>query len=135
MKTLCTLLLCLFNLHFILAQDVSLNKINSSNILDYYSRSQMIQSSMENKSIDIVTQLGNGNLMEVIDKTPGYIELSQTGNFNTTYFVNPNNYPTNAEINVKGSGNYIDITGSNSISDGMKININANDMTIFMRNY
>lgn len=135
MKTLCTLMLCLCTFHFMSAQDISLNKINSSNILDYYSRSQIRQSAMENISIDIATQIGTGNLIEVIDKTPSYIELSQTGNFNTTYFVNPNNYPTNAEINVRGSGNYIDITGSNSISDGMKININANDMTIFMRNY
>lgn len=89
----------------------------------------------EMKSMDIMVQIGEGNIIQLIDKTPNFIELVQTGNYNTTLFINPNNYPTNAEIKINGSGNYIDITGSNSISDGMKMNINANDMTIFMRNY
>lgn len=135
MKTLLIVILCFLNLHFIYSQNIKLNQINSSNILDYYDRLQMIKSSQDFKNTDVSTQIGIGNMIEVIDKSPNYIELMQAGNYNTTYFVNPNNYPTNAQINVNGSGNYIDITGSNSISDGMIININANDMTIFMRNY
>lgn len=135
MRTFLPLVICFFTLQFLCAQDISLNKINSSNILDYYDRAQMMQTNQDYRSIDMATQIGIGNKMNVIDKTPGYIELTQSGNYNTVLFVNPNNYPTNAQINVNGSGNYLDITGSNSISDGMKININANDTTIFMRNY
>lgn len=120
--------------HSLNAQSITLNKINSLNVLDYLQQNEILKQ-QQIKSLDILIQTGNGNVAETIDKSSKYLNISQTGNFNTTYFVNPNNYPTNAEIRINGSGNYIDITGSNSISDGMKININANDMTIFMRNY
>ncbi len=120
--------------HSINAQSITLNNINSKNVLDYFQQTEILKQ-QTTYSVDILTQIGNGNIVETFDKTPKYLNLVQNGNFNTTYFVNPNNHPTNAEIRINGSGNYIDITGSNSISDGMKININANDMTIFMRNY
>lgn len=135
MKALLVFILCFLNLHFIGAQNVTLNQINSSNILDYYDRLQLIKMNADFKTQDTAMQSGIGNKIEVIDKTPNYIELMQSGNYNTIYFVNPNDYPTNARINVNGSGNYIDITGSNSISNGMIISINANDTTLFMRNY
>ena len=135
MKTLLTFIVCFFFHQFSNAQEISLRNINSSNILDFYQQNQNQQQQNQMKSIDIATQVGDGNTIQMQDRTPSYIELVQTGNYNTTFFENPNNYPTNAEIKVKGSGNYIDVTGSNSISDGMKININANDVTIFMRNY
>ncbi len=117
------------------AQNISLSQLNSNNILDFYRQTLVSQETGAVVSKDIVLQIGNGNTVELADRTPNHIILSQVGDYNTTYFVNPNNYPTNAEISVKGSGNHIDITGSNSISEGMRININANDMTIFMRNY
>lgn len=117
------------------AQNISLSQLNSNNILDFYRQTLVSQETGAFVSKDIVLQIGNGNTVELADRTPNHIILSQVGDYNTTYFVNPNNFPTNAEISVKGSGNHIDITGSNSISEGMRININANDMTIFMRNY
>ena len=119
---------------FISAQTITLNNINSSNILEYYKQTE-IKNLSQIQSVNILTQNGIGNTAETYDKTPKYLNLSQNGNFNTTYFINPNNYPTHAEIRINGSGNYIDITGTNSISDGMKVYINANDMTLFMRNY
>lgn len=117
------------------AQIIALNNINSSNILEYYQQNEILRQQLQIKSIDVIMQAGDGNIVESFDKTPKYLEVIQNGNYNTTYVINPNDYPTNAQIRINGSGNYIDITGSNSISDGMKININANDMTIFMRNY
>lgn len=135
MKSIITIVIVLLFTPIINAQQISLNNINSSNVLELYRQSQIDQSPATNKSMDIAVQIGDGNFMQTIDKTPNYLELVQTGNYNTTLFLNPNNYPTNAQITINGSGNYIDVTGSNSISDGMKININANDMTIFMRNY
>ena len=134
MKTYLIIILSFVFSHFVQAQEISLNDINSKNILDFY-RQEAAKQQQEMKSVDISVQIGNGNTIEVYDKTPNYIEITQTGNYNTTYFVNPNDYPTKASVNISGSGNYIDITGSNSISDGMKMNIRANDMTIFMRNY
>ena len=135
MKNLITIILVLIFSQLIPAQNISFNDVNSSNILELYRQNQAGNMPQEMKSMDIMVQIGEGNIIQLIDKTPNFIELVQTGNYNTTLFINPNNYPTNAEIKINGSGNYIDITGSNSISDGMKMNINANDMTIFMRNY
>ncbi|MBH1959840.1 hypothetical protein [Chryseobacterium sp. HSC-36S06] len=132
MKNLFTFL-CFFFAYLGFAQ-VNPSSINSLNVLDYYQRNHHIQEPV-NASQSIVLQIGNENIIEVRDQRQEYLELSQVGNDNTIYFTNPNNYPTNAEINIQGSGNYVDILGSNSISDGMKININANDMTIYMRNY
>ena len=135
MKNLITIILVFLFSQLIPAQNISFNDVNSSNVLDLYKQIQMSNMPQDMKSMDIMVQIGQGNMIQLIDKTPNFIELVQTGNYNTTLFINPNNYPTNAEIKINGSGNYIDITGSNSISDGMKMNINANDMTIFMRNY
>lgn len=135
MKNLITIILVFIFSQVIPAQNISFNDVNSSNVLDLYKQIQMSNMPQDMKSMDIMVQIGEGNMIQLIDKTPNFIELVQTGNYNTTLFINPNNYPTNAEIKINGSGNYIDITGSNSISDGMKMNINANDMTIFMRNY
>ncbi len=135
MKNLITIILVLIFSQLISAQNISFNDVNSSNVLELYRQSHAGNMPQEMKSMDIMVQIGEGNMIQLIDKTPNFIELVQTGNYNTTLFINPNNYPTNAEIKINGSGNYIDITGSNSISDGMKMNINANDMTIFMRNY
>lgn len=135
MKNLITIILVFIFSQFIPAQNISFNDVNSSNVLDMYRQIQASNMPQEMKSMDIMVQIGEGNMIQLIDKTPNFIELVQTGNYNTTLFINPNNYPTNAEIKINGSGNYIDITGSNSISDGMKMNINASDMTIFMRNY
>lgn len=132
MKNLFTFL-CFFFAYLGFAQ-INPSSINSLNVLDYYQRNHHIQEPV-NASQSIVLQIGNENIVEVRDQRQEYLELSQVGNDNTIYFTNPNNYPTNAEINIQGSGNYVDILGSNSISDGMKININANDMTIYMRNY
>ncbi|MGZ5209473.1 MAG: hypothetical protein ACXWB1_01160, partial [Kaistella sp.] len=115
--------------------EITLNNINSSNVMDFYNQNQILKINEEIKSVDLITQIGIGNTMQVADVSAQYLHLIQDGNYNTTYFINPNNYPTNAEIKINGSGNYIDITGSNSISNGMKLTINANDMTIFMRNY
>lgn len=135
MKNLITIIIVLLFSHSLNAQKISLNNINSSNVLELYRQSQIDNLLPDYKSVDVMVQVGDGNLIQMIDKTPNYLELVQTGNYNSTLFINPNDYPTNAQITINGSGNYIDVTGSNSISDGIKININANDMTIFMRNY
>lgn len=128
MKTLLSFVVCLlFNIY-------ATGQINSDNILDYYERSQS-KPADAGHSLDITVQIGADNYIEVIDNAPEYLGLSQIGNNNTTLFVNAGNYPSNAEINVQGSGNYIEVLGGNSISDGMIININANDMTMYVKNY
>lgn len=134
MKTLLTTIFTVLLASVFTAQSISYDEITSNNILAFY-RQQQGSPVMMPQSADIIMQHGDSNVAIASDAAPQYLELIQSGNYNTTLYNNQNNYPTNAQIHVRGSGNYIDITGSNSISDGMQININANDMTIFMRNY
>lgn len=135
MKTLIISLLILLYAQSFAAQNVNLNNINSKNVLEFFGQKQTVQNYTLSNNVGYTLQKGDNNLIHMMDQTPGYINLVQSGNQNTTLFINTNNYPTNAEIKINGSRNYIDIVGSNSISDGMKMNINANDMTLFMRNY
>lgn len=128
MKSLLVFVICLFcNIHVA-------GQLTSDNVLEYYERSQS-QPAAEGYSRDIIIQIGANNYIEVIDNAPEYLGLSQIGNNNSTLYINPGNYPTNAEINVQGTGNHVEVLGTNSISDGMIININANDMTMYMKNY
>ena len=71
---------------FISAQTITLNNINSSNILEYYKQTE-IKNLSQIQSVNILTQNGIGNTAETYDKTPKYLNLSQNGNFNTTYFI------------------------------------------------
>lgn len=109
-------------------------QITSSNVLEYV---EQIEASAKSSMIDANTiiQIGNDNVVEVYETASNNLFLRQLGDQNTTYFSANSSYATNAEINVRGSGNYIEIQGVNSISDGMKININANDTTLLMRNH
>lgn len=114
------------------AQEINFQDINSNNIL------RMLQSNQEIKiSNSEVTNLqsGNENKIYIFDNSAKKLEISQQGNFNTTQYVNPGSKPTNIEVKSFGNNNYIDITGNNSNSDGMKIQVRGNDKMIFVRNY
>lgn len=108
-------------------------QINSNNVLDYYEQLKTTQSYTE-QNATLIVQVGTENVVDVIDHNPKLLAIVQSGDVNTTYYQNYSNYPTNMEITVYGSGNYVEIDGANSISDGMKINIKADDMTFLMRN-
>jgi len=114
------------------AQSIDLKNINSHNIVDFYEKYSQA-AGKQNSTLTL--QQGNQNHADIRDRDYGKLMVIQNGNQNLTLFNNANPYPTNAQIQINGNNNYIDIAGSNRISEGMKININANDMTIFMRNY
>lgn len=106
-------------------------ELNSKNILDFANE---FNSRHEEKNIVVTVQTGKANYADILNRD-GTLLLRQNGNYNQTLFKNLDAHRTDAQVTVNGSNNYVDIVGSNSISEGMKININANDMTIFMRNY
>ena len=108
-------------------------QINSNNILEYYEQVKSTET-YTHQNLILVAQIGNNNMVEVEDHNPDFLAIVQNGDVNTTYYQNYSEYRTNMEINVYGSGNYVEIEGANSISDGMKINIKADDMTFLMRN-
>ena len=132
MKKAITFILILLNLQMSFAQEVPLYEINSNNVLDYYG--QIATANLKPASTTVAAQIGNNNFIEITDTSAAMINIFQLGDNNTTLYQNINSYPGKADISIRGSNNLINIEGSNSISDGMKMNINADDMTILMRN-
>ena len=120
------------------AQESDYNAVNSDNIFEFQETPTRISKpeGASRKSVDLI-QYGNHNSAHIIDRSKATdLEILQVGNYNATYFDNKDHTQiTKAAINIRGDDNYIDITGSNSISEGIKLNIQANERVIFLRNY
>ena len=83
-----------------------------------------------------ILQVGNNNHAELSINANTDIGVRQVGDYNTLYFVNSfTDAETRTAISAQGNNNIIDVTGSNSISDGMQINVKGDNKTIFVRNY
>lgn len=121
----------------LISQNLSFNDLNSKNIIQYFDKKTTPQTVSPEISLTQITQVGNYNTAKIIDNSiKSDISMSQIGDYNTTLFINAEvKEKTEATVNVQGTNNYIDITGSNSISNGMIINIKSDDKMIFMRNY
>lgn len=136
MKTIIKLFFSLFFLSSFWAksQQVDWDKVNSSSIINLIS-----QQNFENKiasTSSSVMQLGNHNIAELSLNSKTNIMVQQLGDQNSIYFNNSfSQKSTESAITTQGNNNIIDVTGSNSISDGMKINIKGDNKTVFMRNY
>ena len=125
------LFLCTF---FKAQKNISFEELNSQNVLQLFgSANSTVNATTGFKSS--VVQIGNNNEVQIYDLNPKKVSISQIGNDNKTVFINTSNKPSTATINSVGNKNYIDMVGSNSISEKMKININDSNMIIFIRNY
>lgn len=130
MKKVCFIIFFLFIKSSLIAQNF--NAINSNNILDFISKSE------ENNSIGYysnIYQNGNNNLANVLMQNTA-ISVQQEGNQNILYFnscnTNGDNY--SLDIYMRGDQNRIEITGINSISNGMSIEVLGNNKTILIDN-
>lgn len=135
MKTLTKLISCVALLAFFFAksQQIDWNKINSNTILDAI----FIQNNIQmDSSTSVVTQMGNMNNAELNVNSKTNIVVQQLGDQNSIYYNNAfTEKDTKAAISVEGHNNIIDVTGSNSVSDGMQINVKSDNKTVFVRNY
>jgi hypothetical protein len=114
------------------SQQVDWNGINSNNVLSVITS----QNSDQAISSSQVFQIGDFNNADLYLNAKTDISVRQLGDYNNLYFINSfEEKSTKATITTQGHNNIIDVTGSNSISDGMKINVRSDNMTIFMRNY
>lgn len=114
------------------AQEIDWNKINSNTIFNLIARQQTDQSSYGSNII----QMGDYNNAELSLNARTNIVVKQLGDFNTLYFINSfTDKETKAAVTAQGNNNIIDVTGSNSISDGIQINVKGDNKTVFMRNY
>ncbi|NIF07498.1 hypothetical protein F3J23_18920 [Chryseobacterium sp. Tr-659] len=122
----------LFALLPLQAQEIDWDKINSNTVFNLILRQNLDQRS----SYSNIIQMGNYNNAELSLNARTNIVVKQLGDFNTLYFVNSfTDKETKAAVTAQGNNNIIDVTGSNSISNGMQINVKGDNRTVFMRNY
>ena len=115
------------------AQQLDWDKVNSNTVLDLMAKQQTEQQGLYGSS---VLQTGDYNNAELFLNPKTNIVVQQLGDFNTLYFINSfTDKETQTAITAQGNNNIIDITGSNSVSDGIQINVKGDNKTIFMRNY
>lgn len=114
------------------AQQVDWDKINSSTVLGFIAGQQAEQPLYGSQ----VIQAGNSNSAELSLNARTHIAVQQLGDYNTLLFINSfTEKETKTAVTARGNNNIIDITGSNSISDGMQIHVKGDNRTVFMRNY
>lgn len=117
------------------SQQIDWNRINSQTALDMINI-QNIDQLATPSAISQVVQIGNTNNADLQINSKTNIVVQQLGDQNSMYFNNAfNNKETKTAITTQGSNNILDITGSNSISEGMHLNVKGDNMTVFMRNY
>lgn len=122
----------LFAVLWVQAQQIDWDKVNSNTVLDLISRQQTEQGLYGST----VIQMGDYNNAELSLNAKTNIAVQQLGDYNTLYFINSfTDTETKTAVTAQGNNNIIDITGSNSVSDGMQISVKGDNKTIFMRNY
>ena len=134
MKNLILILLVFFYYPF-LSQNLTFSEINSKNILNLLNAESIKNSEQGSKTA--VIQIGDNNKANVYDRSKkSDLMIRQTGDFNTTLMTNTNPEIENRQkVSVEGDNNYIDITGNNSNSKEMQINLKTNDKMILITIY
>ncbi|WP_407405908.1 hypothetical protein [Chryseobacterium sp.] len=114
------------------AQQIDWQKVNSSTIVSLL-ESKSIE---RNEAESSFSQLGNHNHAMILMNENSNVNVKHTGEYNTTIYNNAStNKAATIEVSSSGNNNIIDITGANSLSKEMKINIVGDNKTIFIRNY
>lgn len=125
-------IIALFALLPLHAQEIDWDKINSNTIFNLIARQNIDQNSYSSN----VIQIGDHNNAELSINAKTNIMVRQLGDFNALYFINSfTDKETKTAITAQGNNNIIDVTGINSISDGIQINVKGDNKTVFMRNY
>lgn len=87
-------------------------------------------------SVSQVLQVGDLNNADLRINSKTNIMVQQFGDQNSIYFNNAfSSKEAKTVITTQGDNNIVDITGTNSISDKMHLNVQGENMAVFMRNY
>jgi len=116
-------------------QSLNFDNVNSTNVLNVLNMRNNEYPIQASKTS--VVQIGHFNNATVFDKSKrGDILIRQTGDLNNTLLVNTRDDIENQQkVKIEGNNNYIDITGNNSNSRQMEINVKGDDKMIFIRHY
>lgn len=113
------------------AQQMRWEQINSHTVEDL-----MLRQNIEKNSNSNTIQIGDYNEARLILNEQTDIQVKQTGDYNSLYYINSfTDTETKTSVITRGDNNIVDITGSNSISKDMMLNIKGDNMIVFMRNY
>ncbi len=114
------------------SQQIDWDRVNSNTVLNVIAA----QNTDQMISYSNIIQMGDANNTELSLNTKTNISVKQLGDYNSLYFNNSfTDTQTKTAIITQGNNNIIDVTGSNSISDGLQIQVKGDNKTIFMRNY
>lgn len=117
------------------SQQIDWNRINSQTAVDIINL-QTADQSLSVSSISQVAQVGNSNTADLSINAKTNIVVQQFGDQNSIYFNNAfSSKEAKTAITTQGNNNMVDITGSNSVSEGMHLNVKGENLTVFMRNY
>lgn len=114
------------------SQQIDWDRIDSNTVLNVIAG----QNPDQMMSYSEIIQIGDANNAELSLNAKTNISVKQLGDYNSLYFNNSfTDTETKTAITTQGNYNIIDVTGSNSISDGLQIQVKGDNKTIFMRNY
>ncbi len=122
---LCAFMLCK-------SQQIAWPQINSTVAIDMFHLQQMSLDSFGS----VVVQQGDKNNATILMSSQSEVSVRQDGRQNNVYFNNTHSVGTSTTaIATMGYNNTVDFTGTNSISDGIKMNVKGENITVFVRNY
>jgi len=117
------------------SQQIDWNRINSETAIDIIAL-QNADRSAPASSVSQIVQMGDFNNADLQINSKTNIMVQQFGDQNSIYFNNAfSSTAAKTAITTQGNNNIVDITGNNSISEGMHLNVQGENMTVFMRNY
>jgi hypothetical protein len=117
------------------SQQIDWNQINSQTAIDM-TNMQNTDPSLFTSSVSQVVQIGDLNNANLQINSKTNIMVQQFGDQNSIYFNNAfSSKEAKTAITTQGDNNIVDITGTNSISDKMHLNVQGENMAVFMRNY
>lgn len=105
-------------------------EINSNNVLNFLNNGFSTNGDSQSK----VIQVGNANTVELF-LINDVISSVQIGNANSSFYQNDNpRINTEMKLTAIGNNNDISVIGSNSISNGMTVEVIGNNKTVFIEN-
>ncbi|MGV4413407.1 hypothetical protein [Chryseobacterium sp. T1] len=125
--------ICIMGVFLVKGQSIS--DINANNIMAYYASGSLMKIIEANtNSASLVIQKGNNNNTE-ISLIDDKVAAMQLGDNNAIFYQDKNAAQSSTmSISLQGDNNLVEVLGSNSISNGMSIEIIGNDKTVLVEN-
>ena len=113
-----------------------LKSLNSSPITNSSTTIRQLQTSGNSLNVVVLNQVGLYNVADISQSKLTQQKVNQLGNENYYSFIDfYNSTPVNFSVLQQGNANSLQIYGSNSFMNGMKISQKSNFKNIVIKNY